>query len=695
LGRGNIGQQRLHHGWLWLILLTAVCLRLYQITNVPPGLTHDEADHGISAWGVVNGQRPIYFTIGYGREPLYDYLSAGLMALLGPTYLAGRLTAVFFNLLLIPVLFTWVRHNFTYRIALLTTAGLALSFWPQMTGRQMLRSTILPPLFTLAVYFFWQGMKKAKEKAKAKAKREDASRIMHHAVHQLPNYPITQLPITNYLLSGLFLGLTFYTYLPARVLWLLFPALLVFWFLANRPLFHQTWRSTLLVLFVAGLVGLPLFYYLTTHPGVEVRVEELSAPLTAAFRGDFAPLWHNTRDSLRIFTSEGDSTWRYNIPGQPFFNPVMGFFFYLGLLIALWQTIRHRHMPSFCALVWLLLGLSPSLITGPELATTQAIGTQPVLYLFPAIALGKLGDWEIRGLRNQLSPITPYRLLITAYCLLFTFTAVSTFYNYFIIWANEPAVRVQYETTMMTAMRYLNEHGTRAAAVSTTTPGQFHSPALAQMTLHNPNITLRWFDARASLVWPDTANSILMIPGFTPLAPGLVDYLKHTAVFSQSLSLRATDADRPLNIYQVKAPEVLLTYFETVPTTIIGDHLAELLGYDLQTATVQPGEPVHLATLWRVYQPLPEAVLFTHMLAPDGTLLAQADQLNVPGFAWQAGDTFVQLHEFKVPEATAAGSYPLSIGLYLRGTRQRLPISTNNEPIGDHLPLTTVTIRGD
>jgi hypothetical protein len=674
-----------------LILLTAVCLRLYQITDVPPGLTHDEADHGISAWGVVNGERPIYFTIGYGREPLYDYLSAGLMALLGPTYLAGRLTAVFFSLLLIPVLFIWVRHTFTYRIALLTTAGLALSFWPQMTGRQMLRSTILPTLFTLAVYFFWQGMEKAKEKAKG----EDASRIMHHAVHQLPNYPITQLPITNYLLSGLFLGLTFYTYLPARVLWLLFLALLVFWFLANRPLFHQTWRGTLLVLFVAGLVGLPLFYYLTTHPDVEVRVEELSAPLTAAFMGDFAPLWHNTRDSLRIFTSEGDSTWRYNIPGQPFFNPVMGFFFYLGLLIALWQTIRHRHMPSFCALVWLLLGLSPSFITGPELATTQAIGAQPVLFLFPAIALGRLGDWEIGRLRSQLSPIMTYRLLITGYCLLFIFTAVSTFYNYFIIWANAPAVRVQYETTMMTAMRYLNEHGTRAAAVSTTTPGQFHSPALAQMTLHNPNTALRWFDARASLVWPDKANSILMIPGFTPLAPGLVDYLKDTAVFSQSLSLRATDADRPLDIYQVKAPEALLTYFETVPTTIIGDHVAELLGYDLQTATVQPGEPVHLATLWRVYQPLPEAVLFTHMLAPDNRLLTQADRLDVPSYGWQAGDTFVQLHELIVPEATAVGNYPLSIGLYLRGTRQRLPISTNNGLIGDHLLLTTVTVRGD
>ena len=677
----------------------AVGLRLYQIADVPPGLTHDEADHGISAWGVVNGEWPIYFTIGYGREPFYDYVSAGLMTLLGPTYLAGRLATVYFSLLLIPILFTWVRHTFTTPVALLTAAGLALSFWPQMTGRQMLRSTILPTLFTLAVYFFWRALQKSKgaEGQACPLGRLGAGseRSRRRDGGELPNYPVTQLPITNYLLSGLFLGLTFYTYLPARVLWLIFPALLGFWFLANRPLFHQTWRGTLFVLLVAGLVGLPLFYYLTTHPDVEVRVEELSAPLTAAFNGNFTPLWHSTRDSLRLFIIEGDSTWRYNIPGRPFFNPVMGLFFYLGLLIALWKTIRHRHAPSFFALVWLLLGLSPVFVTGPELATTQAIGAQPVLYLFPAITLEKLGDWEIGRLRNRLSHIRPYRLQFTVYSLLFTFTAVSTFYNYFIIWANEPAVRVQYETTMMTAIRYLNEHGAGAAAVSTTTPDQFHSPALAQMTLHNPTVTLRWFDARASLVWPDTANSILMIPGFTPIAPGLVDYLKDTAVLSQSLSLRASDANRPLDIYQVKAPEALLTYFETVPTTIVGDDVAELLGYDLQTPTVQPGELVRLATLWRVYQPLPEAVLFTHMLAPDGTPLAQADRLNAPSYAWQAGDRFVQLHELKVPQGTAVGSYPLIIGLYLRSTLQRLPISTNNGLISDHLPLTTVTIRGD
>jgi hypothetical protein len=215
------------------------------------------------------------------------------------------------------------------------------------------------------------------------------------------------------------------------------------------------------------------------------------------------------------------------------------------------------------------------------------------------------------------------------------------------------------------------------------------------MTLHNPAAPLRWFDARTSLLWPDKANTILMIPGFTPIAPALVNYLKDTAVLSQSLSLRATDADRPLDIYQVTTPDALLAHFEIVPSTIVGDNVAELLGYDLQTPVIQPGDTIRLATLWRVYQPLPDAVLFTHMLAPDGTLLAQADRLNAPSHAWQARDRFVQLHELIVPEGTVVDRYPLIIGLYLRSTRQRLPIATNDGLIGDHLPLTTVTIRGD
>ncbi|MFQ5435709.1 MAG: glycosyltransferase family 39 protein, partial [Anaerolineae bacterium] len=176
--------------WLLLALLAAAFLRLYRLSDAPPGLTHDEADHGLTAWQIVQGARELYFPIGYGREPLFDYATAGMMALTGRTVLAGRLTAVYASLLLVAAMAAWVRLAFGRQTAVLTAAGLALSFWPVMTGRQMLRSTLLPTLFVLALLFFWQ------------------------ALIQNP-----KSKIQNPLLAGLFLGLTFYVYLPARVLW--------------------------------------------------------------------------------------------------------------------------------------------------------------------------------------------------------------------------------------------------------------------------------------------------------------------------------------------------------------------------------------------------------------------------------------------------------------------------------------------
>ncbi len=124
------------------------------MTSIPP----DEADHGLTAWEIVNGARALYFTVGYGREPLYDYATALLMAGTGPTILAARLTSVYFSLLLIAATYAWARRAFGGPVALLAAAGLAVGFWPLMAGRQALRSITLPAVFALAVLFFWQGV---------------------------------------------------------------------------------------------------------------------------------------------------------------------------------------------------------------------------------------------------------------------------------------------------------------------------------------------------------------------------------------------------------------------------------------------------------------------------------------------------------------------------------------------------------
>ncbi|MCB9446083.1 MAG: glycosyltransferase family 39 protein [Ardenticatenaceae bacterium] len=234
--------------WLLLILLTAVFLRLYAIAAVPPGLTHDEADHGITAWQIVDGMRGVYFTIGYGREPLFDYATAGLMALIGPTYLAGRVTAVYFSLIMIAAMAAWVRRAFDAPTALLTAAELAVGFWPVMAGRQMLRSITLPALFVLALLFWWRG----------------TEGLMIKDLRLKSNH---QSSIINLLVAGLFLGLTFYTYIPSRIMWAVFPVLLGYAVWRQRPFLRKSWWGVGVLLVVAGLVGWPLFSYLATSGG--------------------------------------------------------------------------------------------------------------------------------------------------------------------------------------------------------------------------------------------------------------------------------------------------------------------------------------------------------------------------------------------------------------------------------------------
>ena len=144
--------------WITLILLAAAALRLVALDGAPPGMTHDEADHGLTALSIRDGARALYFPIGYGREPLYDYATAVVMSATGPTILAPRLTSVYFSLLLIAAVYAWARRAFGAPVALLTAAGLAGGFWPLMTARQALRSSMLPAVFALAVLFFWGGI---------------------------------------------------------------------------------------------------------------------------------------------------------------------------------------------------------------------------------------------------------------------------------------------------------------------------------------------------------------------------------------------------------------------------------------------------------------------------------------------------------------------------------------------------------
>ncbi|MBC8492791.1 MAG: hypothetical protein H8D43_03315, partial [Chloroflexi bacterium] len=90
--------------WLPLLLVIAIAaaLRFWALGNTPPGLYHDEAFNGLDALGVLEGERPIFFEANNGREPLFVYLVALSVAVLGRSPGAIRIVAALLGTLTIP-----------------------------------------------------------------------------------------------------------------------------------------------------------------------------------------------------------------------------------------------------------------------------------------------------------------------------------------------------------------------------------------------------------------------------------------------------------------------------------------------------------------------------------------------------------------------------------------------------------------
>src|SRR3954471_25012422 len=82
--------------WLWAIVgivLVAAVLRLWRLDQFPPGLSVDEAYNLLDAQNILHGARPLFLPDNAGREALYSYWQALLVALLGPHALALRVAS--------------------------------------------------------------------------------------------------------------------------------------------------------------------------------------------------------------------------------------------------------------------------------------------------------------------------------------------------------------------------------------------------------------------------------------------------------------------------------------------------------------------------------------------------------------------------------------------------------------------------
>ncbi len=144
----------------------------------------------------------------------------------------------------------------------------------------------------------------------------------------------------------------------------------------------------LITLLTALVVFAPLGYVIATQPQADVRLQQLGGPVQEALKGNLEPVLRYTRDTLGMFNVAGDPIARYNLPGRPVFDLITGLLFLGGILIALRKWREPRNL---FALLWLPIGLLPSMLSDSAPSFLRASAALPVAFLFPALAL----DWLI------------------------------------------------------------------------------------------------------------------------------------------------------------------------------------------------------------------------------------------------------------------------------------------------------------
>ncbi|MGW8318014.1 MAG: ArnT family glycosyltransferase [Candidatus Promineifilaceae bacterium] len=624
-----------------LILLLAFGLRTYKLTEVPPGLTHDEANHGWDSMNILDGVLLFYFPLNYGSEPLYNYIVAGNMALMGENLLSLRLVNGFFGLLTIAATFLWAWRAFDRRTAFLVAALLAISFWPVATSRQALRAGILPFLTTGAVIAFWQIVRGRR--------------------------PLLWLVLA----FGFLVALTLHTYLAARVLWLIFPLFILYLAVAHRPLAGRAWLPTLAGLALAGLLVIPMFAYVNAHPEAETRLQMLDGPLQNLAQGRLAPVARNAGEALLAFVwpGFGDHFLAYNIPGRPVLDFLTAAFFVAGLIVSLWRWRR----PAYAfLLIWFGVGILPSLITGPTANTTRNLGAMPAVYLLPAVGFVALAGWSLARWGQRLRPAVVGLLAIWL-----LWAGATTVRDYFMRWAQSPDVRAAYQHTLVKALAYEEQQPAGGpVVVSSVYPGPAHDPSIARVLMPEDSEGLRWVDARYALIFPGDGSARLLLPASTPLHPAFDGLTRQIDL----ISLRTDDLDPSFSV-QALEPATWPWASEQVNF----GNAVTLVGARWLADSVSPGDTAELLTIWQVNDPgrvasaapplfLTEAVLFTHVLDDRGDILTQRDSLDAPSWDWQRGDVVLQVHQLIVPPETPAGRYETTVGIYDRRSGDRLPV---------------------
>jgi len=131
-------------------------------------------------------------------------------------------------------------------------------------------------------------------------------------------------------------------------------------------------------------------------------------------------------------------------------------------------------------------------------------------------------------------------------------------------------------------------------------------------------------------------------------------------------------------------------------TAELGDAIT-LQGYRVEPESIEPGSTLHLTLYWQTRAQMTQPyTVFTHLLGPDGSSVAQQDNMpqqgRAPTTCWIPGEIIADDYALTVPADAVPGMYRLITGLYIWETGDRLPTRGTGATPDNQIVLATFSI---
>jgi len=413
------------------ILFLAIFFRFWHISSIPPGLYPDEA---INANEALTSPGKVFYPENNGREGLFINLLTFAFFIFGPSITVLRIVPAILGVLTVLGIYLFTKELFkgkqnVHLIALLSSFFVSVSFWHTNFSRIGFRAILLPFCLVFSFYFLLRGLNRLKEKE--------------------------LLSWSSFVISGLFFGLGFYTYIPFRLAPLILIPLFPVWLFLFRKQKGKFCLGVLCFLITAFFVALPIGLYFLDHPqdfvsrasGISIFAQEnpIKAFVVSFFKHFF------------MFIAQGDQNWRHNHPDKTVILPILGVLLYLGLLIAKKYSLKSIKTKNLYGLIpysflslWFFVMILPGALSYEGIPhSLRTIGMIPPVYIFVSLALVELMEF--------LQRFKPTKKLAWGFVLIVIFYAfIGNFYWYFEKWAKDPNVKGAFTNNFVQVGKYLN-----------------------------------------------------------------------------------------------------------------------------------------------------------------------------------------------------------------------------------------------